>query len=239
MVAGLFVAASAILYGVHYAIFRDPHHIFIFMLGDLAFVPLEVLLVVLVVERTLARREKQSIRQKLNMVVGAFFSEVGTRLLRELLDCFREKDEITARLAIDKNWTDADFRRAAAFATTLRHRPECQNVDLADLKALLVDKRGFLLGLLENPNLLEHERFTDVLWATFHLTEELESRESFDGLPEPDLAHISADIERLYTRLAAEWVYYVQHLRTSYPFLFSLVSRTHPFQEQPSAVVRR
>ena len=31
--------------------------------------------------------------------------------------------------------------------------------------------------------------------------------------------------------------YYVQHLKATYPFLFSLILRTHPFQEKPSAVV--
>jgi len=30
-----------------------------------------------------------------------------------------------------------------------------------------------LLGLLGNPNLLEHDSFTDLLWAVFHLMEEL------------------------------------------------------------------
>ena len=238
LLAGLFAAASGIVYLVHYAIFQDTHHIFIFLLGDLAFLPLEAFLVVVVIERLLTRREKRSVRQKLNMVVGAFFSEVGTLLLRELLDCFQGRDEITRQLSVHKDWSKADFKKAVAFATGLRHQPDCRNVDLDDLKALLVAKRGFLLRLLENPNLLEHERFTEVLWATFHLTEELESRESFEDLPPTDLSHISLDIERLYTRLAAEWLYYVEHLKSSYPFLFSLVTRMHPFQEAPSAVVR-
>ena len=65
-----FIALSALLYFVHYAIFHDVHHIFIYMVGDLAFLPLEVFLVVIVIERVLARREKQAVMQKLNMVVG-------------------------------------------------------------------------------------------------------------------------------------------------------------------------
>ncbi|MCJ7828657.1 MAG: hypothetical protein MUP81_02820 [Dehalococcoidia bacterium] len=89
------IALSALIYFIHYAIFHDVHHIFIYMVGDLAFLPLEVFLVIIVVERLLARREKQAIMQKLNMVVGAFFSEVGNELLKRLLVCF-EKAGISA-----------------------------------------------------------------------------------------------------------------------------------------------
>jgi len=35
-----FLALSGIFYFVHYLIFRDVHHIFIYMVGDLAFLPL-------------------------------------------------------------------------------------------------------------------------------------------------------------------------------------------------------
>ncbi|MDP2930095.1 MAG: hypothetical protein Q8N56_00595 [bacterium] len=106
-----------------------------------------------------------------------------------------------------------------------------------DLRTYLTQKRSFLLGLLENPNLLENERFTDLLWATFHVTEELEARASFENLPPSDRAHIAGDIERMYSRLVVEWIAYVEHLKTRYPYLFSLLLRTHPFQENPSAVI--
>ena len=237
LLGGIFVVISALVYLIHYAVFGDVRHIFIYMVGDLAFLPLEVFLVVVVIERILARREKQAILQKLNMVVGAFFSEVGTELLRTLLDCYEKKAEISRQLAVAPNWTDSDFKRAMAFASSLEDSPYCPNIDLEELKAFLIRKRPFLLRLLENPNLLEHELFTDLLWAAFHLTEELEARPSVTDLPEADLEHIAGDIERLYGRLAAEWVAYAEHLKTKYPFLFSLVARTHPFQEHPSAVV--
>ena len=48
---------------------------------------------------------------------------------------------------------------------------------------------------------------------------------------------VNEDIKRLYGHLAAEWVAYAEHLQANYPFLFSLVARTHPFQEHPSPIV--
>jgi hypothetical protein len=235
--AVLFLAASALFYYIHYLIFEDPHHIFIYMLGDFAFLPLEVFLVVIVIERILTRREKQAMLYKLNMVIGAFFSEIGSKLLGELIGYFGNRAEISRNLNIKADWTPKDFKRAAAFAYHLKTDVDIHSIDLEELKAFLSQKRLYLLTLLENPNLLEHDRFTDLLWATTHLDEELEARPSLKDIPESDLEHLAVDIERMYDHLASEWLDYVQHLKSTYPFLYSLVLRTHPFQENPSAVV--
>jgi len=236
VLAAIFLAASALLYFVHYQIFHDEHHIFIFLMHDIAFLPLEVFLVVIVIERILNRREKQEMLYKLNMVIGAFFSEVGNKLLAELIEDFANREEISRNLNVSAEWTTKDFKRADAYAYDLKIDIDIHKIDLEALKALLSQKRYYLLTLLENPNLLEHDRFTDLLWATTHLDEELEARPSLKDLPESDLAHLAVDIERMYDHLASEWLDYVQHLKSSYPFLFSLVLRTHPFQENPSAV---
>jgi len=231
-----FLALSGVVYYVHYLIFRDVHHIFIYMIGDLAFLPLEVLLVVLIIERVLARREKQDKLEKLNMVMGAFFTEVGNHLLNTLFPYFDNKAEIAEQLDITKDWTKKDFRRAAAYAYNLKVDFDCAKVDLEALKAFLASKRTFILTMLENPNLLEHDRFTDLLWAVTHLDEELEARQSVTGLCGKDAEHIAGDIQRMYDHLASEWLDYVEHLKSNYPFLFSLILRTHPFQENPSPV---
>jgi hypothetical protein len=231
-----FLALSGVLYYVHYLIFRDVHHIFIYMIGDLAFLPLEVLLVVLIIERVLARREKQDKLEKLNMVMGAFFTEVGNHLLNTLFPYFDNKAEIAEQLDITEDWTKKDFRRAAAYAYNLKVDFDCAKVDLEALKAFLASKRTFILTMLENPNLLEHDRFTDLLWAVTHLDEELEARQSVTGLCGKDAEHIAGDIQRMYDHLASEWLDYVEHLKSNYPFLFSLILRTHPFQENPSPV---
>ncbi|MGD9118927.1 MAG: hypothetical protein PVJ08_09415 [Dehalococcoidia bacterium] len=232
-----FLALSGIFYFVHYLIFRDVHHIFIYMVGDLAFLPLEVLLVVLIIERVLAHRERQAKLQKLNMVVGAFFTEVGNHLLNTLFPYFDNKAEIAEQLDISADWTKKDFRQAAAYAYNLKVDIDCNKVDLEALKTFLSSKRTFILTMLENPNLLEHDRFTDLLWAVTHLDEELEVRPSLSGLCDSDAEHIAGDIQRMYDHLASEWLDYVEHLKANYPFLFSLILRTHPFQENPSPIV--
>ncbi|MDD4876459.1 MAG: hypothetical protein PHQ86_04935 [Dehalococcoidales bacterium] len=207
------------------------------MIGDLAFLPLEVFIVVLVIERILNRREKQAMLQKLNMVIGAFFSEIGNYLLFDLLKYFDNKKEISSNLNISDSWTKKDYKKSADFASHLKIDLDCSNVDLVKLKEYLSQKRVFLLTLLENPSLLEHDRFTLLLWAITHVDEELEARPSLNELPDSDLKHIADDIIRLYDNLASEWIDYVDYLKSNYPFLYSLVLRTHPFQEHPSSII--
>ncbi len=237
--AAVLIVVSAVLYFIHYLIFRDAQHIFIYLLGDLAFLPLETLIVVVVLERIIDANEKQEKLQKLNMVIGAFYSELGNFLLGYLKDDFDNRKEMTIALNISPKWTREDFRNAAGFVQAMKVKPDVRKMDLEGLKKYLAGKREFLLELLANPGLLENDKFTDVLWAVTHLDEELEARPSLANLPDSDFEHLGGDISRAFSRLIGGWLEYVEHLKGKYPYLFSLVVRTHPFQENPSAVVRQ
>ena len=68
------LALSVVFYLLHYMIFRDAHHIFIYLVGDIAFVFVEVMLVTLVIHGVLEQREKRGRLEKINMVIGAFYS---------------------------------------------------------------------------------------------------------------------------------------------------------------------
>jgi hypothetical protein len=233
----IFLMMAFILHFIHFLIFHDVYYLFFYLLLDIAFLPLEVFFVVLVVERMLATREQKVMMQKLNMVIGAFFSEVGNELLSCFLDGFKGRDDLCNNLTVSQQWDHQNFKNALKYTTTCAFEPDSLKLDLAKLRKLLVAKREFLLRLLENPNLLEHERFTDLLWATFHLTEELEARPSLENIPSADLVHIFNDIQRAYGYLLKEWLYYVEHLKKNYPFLYSLIVRTQPFRENPSPVI--
>jgi hypothetical protein len=58
------IMLSGFVYFLHFLIFRDARHIFIYLIGDIAFVFLEVFLVTLVVHNLLARRGKQVLFKK-------------------------------------------------------------------------------------------------------------------------------------------------------------------------------
>ncbi len=232
------VAASALLYGIHYLIFGDSHHIFIYMLGDIAFLPIEVLLVTLIIHRLLSEREKRALLEKMNMVIGAFFSEAGVGLLKDMTGFCREQATLTKEMELSPEWTDKDFKKAASVVKALDMGIDCRRADLTRLKGYLLEKRGFIIRLLENPILLEHESFTDLLWAVLHLTEELSARADLEGLPPADYAHLTEDMRRVYGSLAHEWLHYQRHLKRTYPFLYSFYVRMNPLRPDASPLIR-
>ena len=77
--AGL-VTLSLLLHFVHVLIFKDIHHTMIFLVADIAFIPMEVFFTSMILERMLERREKEHDKEKLNMLVGVFYAEIGTQL---------------------------------------------------------------------------------------------------------------------------------------------------------------
>jgi hypothetical protein len=232
------VALSVCIYFIQIEIFRTPRDTFFYLFQDLAFVPISVLTVTLIIDQLLRVREKRALLKKMNMVIGAFFSEVGTTLLKSFADFDLHYDKIRGNLVITSDWSEEDFSIVRKRLGEYDYNVNSKKGDLESLKDFLIGKRDFLLRLLENPNLLEHESFTDVLWAVFHLTEELASRVDVRGLPDTDYKHLSADIKRAYISLISEWVTYMKHLKVDYPYLFSLAVRTNPFNSDASPEVR-
>ena len=110
-------------------------------------------------------------------------------------------------------------------------------LDLKDMREFLIKRRDFLLALLGNPNLLEHDNFTDLLWAVFHLTEELNHRTDLNEIPDADRAHLVGDMKRVHVQLISEWLDYMKHLKRDYPYLFSLAIRTNPLDKNASPTI--
>ncbi len=235
--AGLIVL-SVLFYFLHYLIFKDLHHIFLYLVGDVAFVFIEVLMVTLIIHQLLNIREKRAKLEKLNMVIGAFFSEVGTKLIASFSNYDPNLDNIKKNLVVSNDWSKHDFYNVSRQLKKYQYGVEIKKVNLEELKGFLQGKSNFLLRLLENPNLLEHEYFTELLRAVFHLTEELLNRKDTKELPDTDYEHLANDIKRVYISLVCQWVDYMQYLKNFYPYLFSLAMRTNPFDQNASPIVK-
>lgn len=191
-----------------------------------------------ITEMMLAKREMESRMQKLNMVIGVFFSEVGLGLMQIFSRYDPEFDIIRPGLMVNANWTEKDFQKAIKEARAHDYGAKIEHVDFPVLKSHLMERRDFLVRLLENPVLLEHQTFTDLLRAVFHLTEELAYRQDFENIPKPDLNHLAVDIKRSYHYIVGEWLVYMRFLKNNYPFLFSLALRLNPFDKESSVIVK-
>ena len=206
-----------------------------YLVDDIAFLFIQVLLVSLLLDGLMQRRARDTMLKKLNMIIGAFYSECGTELLGRIAQLDADLGGVREDLVPTMQWVPRDYERAKqAFRD---HKPviKLSAGDLAGLRERLDVEKGYMLGLLGNQALLEHETFTDLLWAVTHLTEELHARGDFEHLPGADKAHLTGDVRRAYTLLGTQWIDYLRHLRTQYPFLFSLAVRTNPLD--PDACV--
>jgi hypothetical protein len=238
LLGSLLIILSLLLYLIHYAVFEDLRHIFLWSMTSLAFLPISVLVVTLIINRLLIAREKRSKINKVNMVIETFFSEIGNRLLTVFAGADPNLEQIRERLIVSHNWSKQDFSAVSRRLKKYKYAVDIDKIDLVNLRDLLTAKVDFILRPLENPNLLEHEFFTELLRAVFRLKEELANREYLTQLPASDYEHLAGDVRRAYTFIVAQWLACMKYLRTEYSYLFSLGMRTNPFDKNASPVVK-
>lgn len=224
------VLLSLGLYGAHFLLFRDMEHILVYGFGDIAFVPLEVLLVSLVIEGFLEKREKRKILEKLNMLIGVFYTRMGLKLLQKFVENDHNKAQIAKELIITSAWTDKDFKNATQQLE--RYKPELKvKVEgLIFLKKFLNKHIDFLTGMLQNPNVMEHETFTELLSAVFHLNDELNYREDLEELKQYEVDHFNIDLQRVYKLLTVEWIAYMKYIKVEYPYMFLTAMVHNPYE---------
>jgi len=189
-------------------------------------------------ETFVAGRERRRQVQKLHMLIGLFFSELGTDLLRICAKADSDPDTLNCHLQVAPDWGDARFREVRATLVKHKFAGSAGKMNFHLLRQLLGERGEMLVRLLESPFILEHEAFSDLLVATLHLKEELLHRpDDFHQLPEKDLQHLEGDVNRVYGLLVRQWIDYLEHLKDHYPYLFSLAVRTNPFNPNASPVV--
>ncbi len=230
------VVTSVIFYVINYLTFHDTTFIEKYILVQLGFLPISVLLVTVVLNTLIARRERREKLQKLNIVIGSFFAEVGKDLLRYLSKYDEEINEIVEDLLQMENFGDEDFERLKRRLKKHRYPINAKKVNLHALRKYLIENKEFMVNLLDNPVLIEHETFTDLLWNLLHLTEELKIRLGFEALEDNDFNQLKEDMKRVYSLLTYEWVNYVHYLRIAYPHIFQFEVRTNPFKPHATSI---
>ena len=229
LVVILLILMSVLVYLIQYWIFARPGDTAFYFFEDLAFVPISVLLVTLGVNTVLNQRDRQAMLEKVSIVVNEFFAEAGTDMIMGFCSYMVNFGEISGRLQLKGSWKDQDFLEAANFLRLRAPDIQIGSNDLYELRRVLESKKEQLLRLFENPNLMEHDSFTDMLWAVYHVYDELRSRDSFDNLPAADINHLNTDIQRAVRLLLIEWMESMRALKGRYPYLYSLAVRKCPF----------
>ena len=109
------LALSALLFGITCLLTGDLRSIGTWFLQSLAFMPLEVLLVTVILSELLRITERRKLQEKMNVLIGIFFSEAGAKLLQLLLSFDRQTQKLQPDLQLTANWSDRDFAKARTF----------------------------------------------------------------------------------------------------------------------------
>lgn len=239
----LMVILIIIIYGSNYLVLGDGEHIISYVWTHLGFIPVDILVVAFILDEIIERKEKEAMLEKLDMLMSTFFSEVGNELISQLSDANKYKTN-TENLKSIKDWDDKDYENKLKELknTTIDFQaniaPEDREEFLRNLRELLSNKREFIINLINNPNLLEKEEFTELINAILHLDEELEHRKDLSLVADTDFAHLNGDMHRVYNKLIYEWVYYLRYLNKHYPYMIALIIRTNPFDEDAEVYVK-
>jgi len=224
----ILTGSSAIIYIIQNAIFHEPLQTAFYIFQDMAFMPIQALIATLVIDQFLKNQEKRKKIKKINVVISTFFVDAGVNMMMGM-SRFNQNHNETCKIIKIEEFIGNKGRSVKKALSEFDYRFYADPSRLEELSSIMDKNKGFLLELLENQNLLEHESFTDMLWAVFHVADELKTRGDLKKLSSGEIDHISEDMVRAYTAMVMEWISYIIYLKDEYPFLYASAIRRNPF----------
>lgn len=142
------IGLSLVLHYVHYLIFQDLHHTLIFLFADIAFIPMEVFFTTLVIDKLLEKREKEHLRDKLSMLIGVFFSELGTDILNTFVYVDDNTEIIAKEALVTKEWNKNEFKNLEKLVDEYEYDIDIKKVDLIALEKKLNAQKDLVINLI-------------------------------------------------------------------------------------------
>lgn len=202
----LLLCVSALLYAIHYLIFRDLHHLAIFGLHELAFVPLEVILVTLGLDQLVEKTHREEARSKVSIIETLYFNESGGTMLRYLTSFDPDAARLRELLQVTEDWHSSDFRQAIRQLKSYPFLLDLDRIDFFGLHYHLSQRHEYYRSMLENPALTQSEAFTEMIMKIYLLWEELDGRTNLYQLPEKDRSYLAELLHEIYRELTEYWL---------------------------------
>lgn len=221
VISFILIALSSIMFFIHYLIFGQALNTAYYSLMNLCFIPINSLVVTIMLEKLIDYRAKKDRIEKINMLVGIFFTEVGGKLMHFIIDADKDaKNYIT-------NFEDLNKIKKSLYEYD--YKVDMNYIDLCTIKNILVEHSDLFVTLISNESILQHQIFTDLLMSVIHLRDEIIFMEKDNEL-EPNINHLENDVIRVYKNISIQWISYLEYLQKSYPFLYNNAIRVNPFK---------
>lgn len=216
----ILISLSVIMFTIHFMMFGQALNTAYYSIMNLCFIPINSLVVTIILEKLIDHRSKKERIEKLNMLIGIFFTEIGGKLMHYII--------VSDKNTSDFNFNFEDLKYVRTTLTNHDYNIEIDEIDLNSIKNLLVENNNLLINLISNENLLQNQTFTDLIMSIIHLRDEILFFES-NTLEEVSKKHLENDILRVYENIVIQWVFYLEYLKKFYPFLYSNAIRVNPF----------
>lgn len=216
------IISSLIMFILHFIYFGEIKNTIYYSTMSICIIPINTLIVTVVFEKLLEKKAKKERLNKLNMLVGLFYSEMGYKLMNIMVAASSSKV-----CCID---SFSDFKYILKEINKHKLTIDFNKLDYVALENLLVSNKDLLINLISNENILEHEVFADLLMSVAHLRDEVIFRKDKTLSPE-DKSHLKIDILRVYKTISIQWVHYLQHLQKHYPYLFNSALQNNPYRK--------
>lgn len=221
VISFILIALSAVMFLIHYLVFGQALNTAYYSLMNLCFIPINSLVVTIILEKFIDYRAKKDRIEKINMLVGIFFTEVGGKLMHLIIDSDKDaKNYIT---------NFEDLNNIKKCLNEYDYKVDMNNIDLCLIKNILLDNNNLFVTLISNENVFQHQIFTDLLMSVVHLRDEIIFMEKDDNL-ELNINHLENDVIRVYKNISIQWISYLEYLNKSYPFLYNNAIRVNPFK---------
>ncbi|MGL5756266.1 MAG: hypothetical protein ACRCYC_13135 [Paraclostridium sp.] len=221
VISFILIALSGLMFFIHYLVFGQATNTAYYSLMNLCFIPINSLVVTIILEKLIDYRAKKERMEKINMLVGIFFTEVGGKLMRLIIDA----DNGAKNYIIDFD----DLNKIKRNLDNYNYQVNMECIDLKSIKNVLVENNNLFVTLISNESILNHQIFTDLLMSVIHLRDEIIFMEKDNGI-EMNINHLENDVIRVYKNITIQWVYYLEYLNKSYPFLYNNAIRVNPFK---------
>lgn len=221
VISFILIALSSIMFFIHYLIFGQALNTAYYSLMNLCFIPINSLVVTIMLEKLIDYRAKKDRIEKINMLVGIFFTEVGGKLMHLIIDSDKDaKNYIT-------NFEDLNKIKKCLYE--YNYKVDMNYIDLCAIKNILVEHNNLFVTLISNESILQHQIFTDLLMSVIHLRDEIIFMEK-DKESGFNTNHLENDVIRVYKNISIQWIFYLEYLSKSYPFLYNNAIRVNPFK---------
>lgn len=231
----MLLVLTILFQGLYFIFFKDRQYVYFTILHGVVEAPFNMFLTGVLFNYILNRKEQSSEREKTNMLIGIFYSEVGNELLRLFLEADMYVEYFRSKFMIKKTWTEADYKKLLLQSDSIEHSINIENIDLSKLREKLANVTGLSIDLLTSTSLQNKDDFNIIVNNVFFLKGELDDRMEGRELDEHEKVHIQKIVNELYLRLIKMWVSHMYYRQSSNEQLFIKALIKSPFDNRSRA----